>query len=284
MSYFPFEHGDEVAIETALLALRQEADGLRVLSLLSHIPFLVPVALALWHRRYFAATLETVATLVSLVYHACLAYDVCGGYEMRTRRSADHIAANLLIVAAFSLWTQLRADVADHDMRHRSHLDFHSIAVTLEMIAVPLAFFTAPFSVYVAYVALVAALLSLLLYALLFQAPSRLRLNAGAYILDSAPISRGWLVAAVVFLGGAVACFLVSADTSLWHSLWHVSAALFLACLTLATSLPPSAPITVLQYTLSHLDREQLRALVARYRKRRRRRPRGGRGPWKIAM
>ena len=81
------------------------------------------------------------AVVVSGQYHVCLAFDVCNGIPLAATRLEDHLTATLLIVAAISLLTGARDDVPDHDGKHRMHLEFSWIALTLQITAVALAIF-----------------------------------------------------------------------------------------------------------------------------------------------
>jgi phosphatidylglycerophosphate synthase len=82
-----------------MLAQAADSDFGKVLSIVTHIALLAAACWA-WGKRYYAAAwLFFVATISSLNYHICAAYDVCGGVEPVAAHEGDRLTAQLLAFA-----------------------------------------------------------------------------------------------------------------------------------------------------------------------------------------
>jgi len=261
MLFLPEEAAD--VVWARLLAQRDEPAGLLAAQLWSHAFFIFPILVCIFvGKRYFAATLIGVSLATSLVYHTCLAYDVCGGVSLPVRRSLDHVTANLNIVAGLSLLTGARDDSA---VGNPHQVDFLKVVVPLQVLAVVYAVFVEPYSLYIAYVALMAAIMAMFAYALFFRGAPRLPIGAGAYVIEPLAISTPYLVAALLATAGGIACFLIDVGGESWpHSLWHALISVALGMLALATGLPPDVPTTVIAYRLAAADEARLKRLPPR--------------------
>ena len=107
---------------------------------------------------------------------------------------------------------------------------------------------------------IIVALWSMLLYAWFFRSPrppTPVEVDDGevigfdgAYVIEPLAPNLWWTLGTLAFLVGAVVCFVVDVHSSWLHSLWHMFAAGFLACLAEAVTAPTDQPVTVLQYEL----------------------------------
>jgi hypothetical protein len=98
-----------------LLALRNEATGFKIWSIASNFFFLIPLAISLRYRIYLVSWPIAAAFLVSLYYHTCLAFDVCGGLPWTTIRAMDHLTAPFVIFAFLSIYVATHDDNATDD-------------------------------------------------------------------------------------------------------------------------------------------------------------------------
>jgi lysylphosphatidylglycerol synthetase-like protein (DUF2156 family) len=179
---------DMLAIER----LRDETAGLKTLGVLSHVGLLLAVAVALRKRFLLAATILAFTVCVSLGYHVCASFEVCGGVSLFHWRMFDHVTANLPVLNYIitPIWA---ADVYSHDpfdplhdLRNgQSQRRFVEIAVACWTIAVALTQLVFPFTYYVAYVALITGLLSVLLWAFFFRQPAFRRPDAQTYVVHA---------------------------------------------------------------------------------------------------
>jgi len=259
-----------------LQALYYEDAGFKAFSMESHLFFIIPFFLCVIYKRRFAAVLVALAAIISLNYHTCLAYLICGGITQYKTRLSDHLTANLLIVAAISLVTGSRDDPQSKPTHWR--LEFAHISLPVQLVSVALAIISEPFSIYDGYVSLVIALWSLGAYPVFFRNPITRRLEDGSYIMEPLAVSWYWAVLSVASLGGAFACFIIGGPlqtitlpvapyltvtyAASWvHSLWHILASFGISFLVLAVSVKPTSPVTRFQYEkLSSLVQRRLHA------------------------
>lgn len=244
MSVFPDPGLPAVITATMRAAQAMESSTEHWLTVITHAWFLFPIIVAGFFHLWHAATFITIEALISIVYHACFAFDVCSGLDPTLTHTLDLIGANLLIVAVL----MVAAGTRDDDVKHFMHIHYYWIAIPVQVLSVVFAQLVAPFSYWVSYVAWTAALLLLYVYALFFRAPKRIPMGAGAYVIDTMAPAWHWLIMSFLSLGGALACFAVPVHTTILHSLWHVFAAIFLGTFMLALYLPPTTPVTILAY------------------------------------
>jgi hypothetical protein len=236
-----------------LLAQRDENGALKAFTLYSHAAFIFSLAMLIATKRPFEAILNALAFIVSFFYHACLSYDICSGTNVFVERAEDYVTANLQIVVIVSLLVTMRngrllvSTVEGGDA-------FFKIFVPFQILFVTFAVIYQPYSLYIAYVSLAAALISSLAYPLFFRSSPRLHLSAGAYVIEPLAVSMPWFVIFLLSMASAIVLYLIDVNSSWAHSAWHVFAGLGIGFLALAVYDTPAAPMTLVQYETNWVD------------------------------
>lgn len=91
----------------ALGALRDEAPGLKAFSVASNFALLAAAGVFYSYREPLGSVLLTLATFVSLGYHACAEYGYCMGFALEWMQKFDHVTAGLIVMAIYSIYIVL---------------------------------------------------------------------------------------------------------------------------------------------------------------------------------
>jgi hypothetical protein len=237
-----------------------ESDALKTYSLMSHIAFVGTIAVSLRYRYFLPASLEAVALLLSVAYHSCVIWDVCGGYAVGDLQVADHITATLLFVAAtFMVTSPQDENQALHNDRAEDynpgsgahghltapppaayHLRYSHVALPLQLVACALIIGSDPYSPSAIYTCIAVSLLCVLGYFVIFRVERRT--YPGAPDFGQVELSVPYLVLTLATAGLAVLCFLADEPSSILHSTWHVWASATLAFLVLTFETRPCGP------------------------------------------
>lgn len=243
------ERSDEAVELARQVALATTATlGEKILSPLTHVALVLVVAHAAWRRYMLAVSLTSLALLVSLAYHVCQMTGMCFGFSVAELQAADHIPSTLLVLVVGSFFTglgdELAArltadeagpldDAADGDSRGEVaaiapaafHLNFARTALVLEVAAVALAVMYYPRGLEPVWVALVVSLLAIAVYHILFRVEPRGLRRDGRFAMTTALVQPIYFMLGVISLAVGIAFFLLEAQSTLFHSLWHVFAA-----------------------------------------------------------
>jgi hypothetical protein len=260
-----------------LLALRQEADGYKVWGLVSHVSFIVQIAIGAHWRSGITVVVSLAALLLSLGYHTCLSYDVCTGIGIEEWRRNDHFSAMLEVtlllsyfivmhdhavsprVAAVALepeeYERLRhgsshdAGLADHDEGDmggplnppRSYVQWTEIFFFVSVLFAGLVNYNWPLDdLFPFYIVLVTGLLGWLLF-VVFRMEHTPPLGDGSMFMIAPTVPNWPAFAAFVVLGALAVTFFVlpEATSSFFHSWWHFFAPLAVSAAFLSVVLDP---------------------------------------------
>lgn len=217
------------------------------------------------YRYLLVASLVSAALAVSLAYHACVVFDVCGGYDKLHWQVWDHITANLMFVAVAFVVASPQDEVAPvDDVRSEDaaspeprveyhvrggalrrghptraahppaayHLRYAHAVLPFLLVACALVVLADPYSVASSFVTISLALWAVAAYFVVFRVErARVRGAPDATM----QVNPAFLVLTLVAGGLAVLCFLSEEPgaSSLLHSTWHVWAALTVSALIL---------------------------------------------------
>lgn len=187
----------------SLYATRDESIGLKAYALLSHVVFIAVVVRAVRHRNWFAAVLIALCTVVSLVYHVCLATDACLGATVAGTRASDRFTATVQLITFASFFIATSRSYA------------HAV-VPLQLIIVGLAQAARPYSSYPVAVAIVVVALGFITRALVATEVDKEGLGRRRRLFW--PAILGSIVCGCI----AVVFFIVDTDSSVLHSSWHL--------------------------------------------------------------
>jgi hypothetical protein len=291
--------------DSDIVGLMSEADGYKWFSVLSHLAFLVPLALSWRYRNWLVFTLTFFAMFISTFYHTCAEFDVCAAVPLFTWRVLDRETATLILIAFVSLYIGPRdddfkprtvedlrlvgreaaarmyeadatnvenLDVDEADVGQRFdlavyHVQFARIFPLVAVLATTIALFIYQLDMYVAYVCLVASLLSLLVYDNLFHMERNIPIGDKLFVVNPRQVHIWFTVATLVTGAIAIVFFLLPAEppgTSLLHSFWHVFGALALSFGILSKEMRPQEPLVAIEVLSGQNGREDWNPTLVR--------------------
>lgn len=235
----------------ALAAYRLETAELKTYSLASHLFLLAALFVSLRYRYLMAASLQGLALLVSVAYHACVVWDTCGGYSAGDLQVGDHITATLLFVAGTFIFTSPQDELQDPDDARTEdvsagsetsahgrrappaayHLRYSHVALPVQLVATALLVSSDPYSTTAIYASVMVSLWCVLAYYALFRVERRTHPGAVDYDASQLDVNVPFLLLTVVTAVLAVLCFMADAPSSFLHSTWHIWASATLAFL-----------------------------------------------------
>lgn len=262
-----------------------DADGLKYWSLFSHVTLVAAAIVAGIYRRTLVTTLLTIATLDSLLYHACGEFDVCMGIPLAQWQLNDHLTAPLILVGLFDLFVILH-DLAlepgsralsklPHDERRRlRELDtwegapLNNAATQKQYVEFALPFIIVPVALATFYYpagswspqfyTVVLCTVAWLVYALVFRVPPLPEEEEDTphdwrrTVIATPSVHLPTLIFALATTGAALGFFLAPSSTgpqsSLFHSFWHFFIGLGVIGWVLAIELRPLGPRTLVAF------------------------------------
>ncbi len=177
-----------------LLSQRDENGALKAFTLYSHAAFFFSLGALLYTRRPYEAVLNAMAFLTSLFYHTCLSFDRCMGVSVFVWRSKRLHYGEFCKSSSLSVCWQACAADASGPMATGARPDFLKVFVPFQIVAVSFAVVVAPYSFYIAYVGLAAALVATMAYPLFFAARSSASsFPARAFPIEPLSVSMPWV-------------------------------------------------------------------------------------------
>jgi hypothetical protein len=269
-----------------LTAVRSEADGYKAFSIASHLAYVLPLVIAcVWHNP-LAETISFLVLVSSLQYHVCGEYDVCMGLPFETSRLLDRQTAVLVVFLIIALYIGQRdrdvhpnleavADansVRQFDERNATnsenldinegepgasgfdpslyHLQFARFCFPFVLITIAIAIQITGVDIYPVWAAVIASLIAMLCYVMLFRVERQIPLGAHRYMIRPLAVHVPMLILALGL--GALAFFFFFSSAldanSLAHSLWHIAGACALTAAILSVELRPPEPLIRLDF------------------------------------
>lgn len=104
----PALNATEALLSSDILWMRNEPEGYKWYSVLSHLAYLVPTIVAALYRLPIVAFLSFTAGAISVGYHTCIEFARCMAVLPYTWRLSDRMTANAGFMAAFSVFMETR--------------------------------------------------------------------------------------------------------------------------------------------------------------------------------
>lgn len=211
----------------ANVAVRQYAAGFGVYGVLSHLVFVPTIVRAAMFRNAVVVVLLLALTLPSTFYHACQAFNTCGGIAEEDTRRIDHTTAPLAILIGG--WFVVNA--LGMRTTAKRYAAFVSSVLPVQVLVVALAVQLHPFDAVPAIVAAMAVVFGIYAYVVFFRVePYR---DDDDDDLRRWPIQLYWigLFGAAVLGSVGVLFFILDDASTLLHSHWHVFVGLALCLL-----------------------------------------------------